>query len=427
MAEFKLSLSEVSALFKIKYEKLSENVYNSSNVLLGRVKKSYNFTGKRLSIAIPQSFAGGVGSGDLPTANTAIYGDAQIEAKKMYAVVEIDRETIKASLSDEGAFVRATKEVVQKGVESFMRNLSRALFNDGTGKLGSSLAVDASDAKASALAPDSDGNIVVPIADMKEANFEERDLVDIETSASATSGAVTLSGKEIVAVDLDEDNAGTPAHNPTISIKGVSTTNFADGSGNLQAADIYMQGSKDNDPEGLKGVLDATSGQNYGIDVGRRWKAVQKTSAGSISTDLLNEMMLKIKKTCGKSPNLIVTSFKQYEKILNLIDDKVQYKVETRAGLKGKNGVPLSFSGIQFMSIDGPVGIFPERFVEDDRLYLLNDAHIHIHHRPDFGWFDDDGTVFLRKATSDAYEARYGGYLQIYINPCFHGVMSGLT
>ena len=82
MAEFKMSLSEVSALFKIKYEKLSENVYNSSNVLLGRVKKSYNFTGKRLSIAIPQSFSGGVGSGVLPTANTAIYGDAQIEAKK---------------------------------------------------------------------------------------------------------------------------------------------------------------------------------------------------------------------------------------------------------------------------------------------------------------------------------------------------------
>ena len=33
------NLSDVSALFKIKYEKLSENVYNSANVLLGRVKK----------------------------------------------------------------------------------------------------------------------------------------------------------------------------------------------------------------------------------------------------------------------------------------------------------------------------------------------------------------------------------------------------
>ena len=78
MAEFKMS--DVNALFKIKYEKLSENVYNSANVLLGRVKKSYNFTGKELAIAIPQSFSGGVGSGSLPQSNVAVYGDARITA-----------------------------------------------------------------------------------------------------------------------------------------------------------------------------------------------------------------------------------------------------------------------------------------------------------------------------------------------------------
>ena len=44
--KFELNLSDINALFKIKYEKLSENVYNSANVLLGRVKKSYNFTGR---------------------------------------------------------------------------------------------------------------------------------------------------------------------------------------------------------------------------------------------------------------------------------------------------------------------------------------------------------------------------------------------
>ena len=104
------NLTEASALFKIKYEKLSENVYNSANVLLGRVKKSYNFTGKQLQITIPQSFSGGVGSGTLPKANTAIYSEAIITAKKMYATVEIDRETIKAALSDEGALLELLKK-----------------------------------------------------------------------------------------------------------------------------------------------------------------------------------------------------------------------------------------------------------------------------------------------------------------------------
>ena len=394
-------MSDVSALFKIKYEKLSENVYNSANVLLGRVKKSYNFTGKRLSIAIPQSFAGGVGSGVLPKANRANYADAQIEAKKMYAVVEIDRETIKASLSDEGAFVRATKEVVQKGVESFMRNLSRALFNDGSGELGSvaDLATD-----LSGTGTDADP-FVLTIDSMKEANFEERDLVNIESETSEL---------EIVEVDPDAEQI------KLVGSSAILTT------GTATNVKIHMQGSKDNDPQGLK-LLDKTSGSSYGIAHGRRWKAVQKTSAGDISTDMLNEVMLKIKKQCGKSPNLIVASFKQYERILNLLESQKQYTVPTRAGLKSASGADISFTGVTFMSVDGPVGIFPERFVEDDRIYLLNDNHIHIHHRPDFGWFDDDGTVFLRQANSDSYEARYGGYLEIYINPCFHGVISGLT
>lgn len=390
------SLTEASALFKIKYEKLSENVYNSANVLLGRVKKSYNFTGKELAISIPQSFSGGVGSGSLPKANTAIYGDARIQAKKMYAVVELDRETIKASLSDEGAFVKATKEVVQKGVESFMRNLSRALFNDGSGILGTVGSISSLD---------------VTISDFKEANFEERDLINAyDTSGTAIIGGTTPEVVEITAVD---------EVNGVVTLSAIPT--------GLAAGDkLIMQGSHNNDPEGLK-LLDKTTGSSYGINHGRRWKAAQKTSAGAVSTDMLNEMMLKVKKQCGKSPNLIICSFKQYEKILNLLESQKRYSVNTRAGLKSKSGADISFSGVEFMSVDGPVGIFPERFVEDDRIYLLNDAHVHIHHRPDFGWFDDDGTVFLRKADSDAYEARYGGYLQVYINPCFHGVISGLS
>ena len=418
-SEFHLTLSDASNLFKIKYEKLSENVYNSANVLLGRVKKSYNFTGKQLYIAIPQSFQGGVGSGILPAANTAKYSEAQIFAKKMYAVVEVDRETIKASLSSEGAFVQATKEVVKKGVESFMRNLSRALFNDGSGSLGLSEAVS--------------NSTTIGISDFKEANLEERDLVDIITESLDVNGdpaadVTVATQREILTVVDHGDGTGA------ITISGAAVTISAptnpDGSlvnPNDQRTKIFMQNSKDNDPQGLKS-LDATSGKLFGIDVQRRWKAQQKAAAGAaISTDMLNEMMLKIKKASGKSPNLIVCSFKQYEKILNLLEDQKRYTVATRAGLKSKSGADISFSGVEFMSVDGPIGIFPERFVEDDRIYLLNDANIHIYHRPDFGWHDDDGTVFLRVAGQDKYEARYGGYLECYINPCFHGVISGLS
>jgi len=440
-SEFKLSLTDINALFKIKYEKLSENVYNSANVLLGRVKKSYNFTGRKLQITVPQSFAGGVGSGSLPKASAAKYAAAEIEAKKVYAVVDIDRETIKASQSSEGAFVEATKEVVKKGVESFMRNMSRILFNDGSGSLGSSAIIDISEADAAdsaiaaLLALDSDSNVVVPIGNMKEANFEERDLVDVTPSADAGAGSSAQTVKKSVEImSVDPDLKTITLDGTKVSLADFKVTAVGSTENDLVAAQIHMQGSEGNDPDGLKGVLqqsDRESGKSYNISHGRRWEAtdINKEVAGvkaALTTDMLNEVMLKVKKKSGKSPNLIVCSYTQYEKLLNMLESQKQFTVNTRAGLKSKSGADISFSGIEFMSIDGAVGIFPERFVEDDTIYFLNDSNIHIYHRPDFGWFDDDGTVFLRKSGEDEYEARYGGYLEIYINPVFHGVLRGL-
>jgi hypothetical protein len=396
MANF--NLSDASALFKIKYGQLSDNVYNSANVLLGRMKKEYKFTGKEMKVPVPTAFSGGVGSGSLPEANMASYGDATIAAKKVYAVCEIDRETIKASMGNEGAFVEATKHTIQKTVESWTRNASRILFADGTGALGAF----SGNATGTAVAP----VVTISAATWKEANFEENDYVNVNSLGSVfevqavnpTTRQVTLariSGSD----DLTTIGAGTHI--------------------------VYMQKSKDNDPLGLKGVCDATTGSLYGIPVGRRWRATQQAAGGAgVTVDMMNQLMLEVQRKSGKVPDLIITSFTQYRKIMNLIEDQKQYVVEPRSNdLKGK----LSFKGLEFMSAAGAIGIFPERFCEDDRIYALNTSYITAHHRPDFGWFDDDGTVFLRSASADTYGARYGGYYQNYIVPSFQGVISGLA
>lgn len=392
------NMSDLSALFKTKYGKLSENVYNSATVTHGRIKKEFNFVGEDMKFPVPMGFSGGVGSGSLPTANPGNYNKATVTAKKVYGVCELDRETIKASLQNEGAFVEMTKHSVQKTVESYTRNASRILFNDGTGALGTFVA----SATGTASAP----VITVSAATWKEANWEEGDYVNINaltgvfeiTAVAPATREVTLariSGSD----DLTAVGAGTYV--------------------------VYMQNSKNNDPQGLKGVCDATSGSLYGISVGRRWQATQIAAAGAgISTDKMNQLMLEVQRKSGKVPDLIVTSFTQYRKIMNLLEDQKQYVVEPRSPeLKGK----ISFKGLEFMSAAGAVGIFPERFCDDDRLYALNSSYITQHSRPDFGWFDDDGTVFLRKAGSDAYEARYGGYYENLIIPSFQGVISGLA
>jgi len=399
------SLTSASNLFKIKYLKLSENTYNSANVMLARAKKSYKFVGSKQFVSVPLGFAGGVGSGTLPTAGVAKYEDALIEAKKVYGVCQVEREAIKASQSSEGAFVEMTKESVKKTVESWMRNYTRILFGTGDGSLGTGDNVTNVTGNGTVGTP---YIVTISAASWKEANWEEADLVNV--------GAETTKLEVVVVAPATKQ----------ISLVGASVILAAAAAGPAATnAIVYMQGSKDNDPIGFKGICDASSGSLYTIPVQRRWSAYQAASAGAgITTDMLNQDCLEIQRRCGKSPKMIVMGYTQFRKVLNLLEDKKEYLIEPRSqDLKGK----ISFRGIEFLTDAGAVPLLVERFVDDDRVYYINDDMMEIHHRPDFGWFDDDGTVFLRKDGADSYEARYGGYMQNYIVPSFQGVRTGLA
>jgi hypothetical protein len=390
------SLTAASAMFKIIYGELSENVYNSATPLLGRVKKNEKLNGSKYEFPVPQGYAGGVGSGSLPQANTAVYGDVQILRKKLYSVVEVEREAIKASEVSEGAFMEATKEVARKGVESWMRNMSRTLFHNGTGSLGT----------ANVVTDNTGGNYTISItaATWKEANFEERDIVNIEAGNTDKFEILTVTPSTLSIIVQRLTGSQVPV------------------SGDV----IFMQGSENNDPTGLKAICDATTGTNYNVAVGRRWQSFQ-LAAGSatISTDLMNKVQLGIEKQIGKPANLIVTSYKQFEKLLNILEDAKRYPLLPRSEkLKGQ----ISFNAIEFMSSVGPVPVVTDRFCDDDRMYFLNDSQIEVYHTVGMAqWFDEDGTVFLRSASEDKYSARYGAYLQSFINPAFQGVLTGLN
>lgn len=392
------NLTDQSALFKTKFGKLSENAYNSANVMLGTIKKEYNFVGEDMKVAVPTFFSGGVGSGSLPKPTPASAAKATIAAKKVYATTEIDREALKASQGNEGAFVEAMKWNVQKTVEAYNRNASRILFGDGTGALGTTTAANAG---GTAAAP----TVIISTATWVEGHWEENDIVNVDSYSDEF--LITNVAPSTRTITLSRLTGST-------DLTGVATAKI-----------LYMQNSKNNDPLGLKAVCDATSSTLYNVNVGRRWQATQIAAGGSgVGEDVLNELILKVQYKCGKTPTKIITSYTQYRKILNFLEDHKVYQVDPRASeLKGK----ISFKGIEYISDSGPVGIFADRMCEDDRLYAVNTDFITAHHRPDFGWFDDDGTVFLRQSTSDAYGARYGGYYQNYIIPTFQGVVTGLA
>ena len=422
------NLVDQTNLFKINYYKKSENMYNSENVLQGRITKKYDFVGKQKFVATPLSFSGGVGAGVLPKSNSGKYEGAVILAKRVYATCEIEREAIYASKGDKGAFVQATKETVKKTVESYMRNNSRILFGDGSAVLGRG---DAATTVTGAGTEGSPYLVTISEASWLDANFEERDYIQVVTGLAAfpvNTGGAAEGGQtdtnllEIVDVLVDTRQlrlVGTSA--VLAALTGVGPV--------LATSGFCMQKSYGVEPQGLKGIRDASvatlgSVSLYNIPTQRRWKSVVNNVAGAgVTADLINGLMLDVKKATGVSPTMLCTSFEQYRNILALMEDQKVYNLPNK-NLKGHMG----FEGLEWVGAAGQkIGIFIDRFAKRDTIYAINDSRIECHHRPGFGWFDDDGTVFLRLQTEDSYGARYGGYYENFIIPTGHGFLEGLA
>lgn len=399
--ETAFNLTDLDALFKIKYGKYHDNVFNTATPAWNEIKKTSDFVGKKLELPVPLGYKGGVGSGTLPETNNAEYGDLIMFRKKMYATDQVDRETIMAASSDIGAFTRAMAECIKKTVEADVWNHTRVLFGNGDGSLGT---VDS-------VTDNGSGNydVVINSATWKEANFEENMFVNFGSGT-----------------DLFDVQSVTPSTRTVVVQRQAGGTNIP------TAADVcYMQGSKDNDPHGLKQVTDATSSTLYNITVGRKWQSYQEdVSSLGLTTDLMNKVMTRIEKKVGTPPNMIVTSYIQYEKLLNLLEDQKRYQLYSQSpkGYEKMQGV-MSFNGIQFMSSRGAIRIFPDKFCEDDRVYFLNTNYITYHRAPNHGWVKEDigGNGYLRVAGEDKFEARLATYGNLLIIPTFQGRIKGLA
>ena len=403
-----------NAMFKINYYKPSERLYNTADPLSGRLVNKNDFTGRSRNLPTYKSYSGGVGSGSKPVGNVASYEEAVLLRKKIYGTCEVDREAIKASENSAGAFVKATKEQVMKTVESYNRNKLRIILGNGghaTAARDSLLGNGNGSTQVSGAGTSGNPYVVVCGVDFKEASFEEKDFINYDA--------------EVSLLEVTEVDAATK----TIKLVGTSTGLASlSGSGPVPTTKyFYMQGSKGNDPFGFKAISDLVNGQTlYGVTVDRKWKMQVNDALGQgIIVDALNELLLQIEKKTGKVPNMIQCSYTQYVKVLNLLEDQKQYNLPAK---DSRFKASVSFSGVEFMSTKGPIPLFYNRFVEEDRIYAFNDNYIEIHHAPGFGWFDDDGTIFMRKSNGDdAYEATYGGYWNMYAQPTFHGCIKNLA
>lgn len=418
------SIAEINANFKPTFENRSKNMYSDKDPLEGQIKKKYNFTGSDKKIETHLSFAGGFGARKIPKANNSKMANQVIEAKKVYQRALVEREGLKAASNSQGSYQQYLKMPVKKAVENYRNQCGRITFGDGTGILGRGDATTAVTGNGSEATP-----YIVTISDStwNDAAWEEKSFVQYVSSLAADNTGGTAEGGvdaltnilEVVLVDVDNKQIHLTGVSPALAALVTGTAAVPATSG------FAHQRSYGGEPIGLEKVLMAQDGEDlYGIDVQRRWKATQINAGGSgLLVDMLNEGMLKTDHVFGESPNMIVCRFNQYQKLLAQLEDKKVIKIDNK-NIKGH----LGFEGIEYVSSTGKkCAIVTNRHAKSDKVYMLNTTYIERLHRPDHGWFDEDGTVFLRAQDEDEYEARYGGYWEHVMVPTAHAVIYNLA
>jgi len=416
MAE--LNPSNAAALLKRQYGPGALNTYDISTPLLSQVKKTFNLDGERFEDYIPLSGGGGRGTtqdGTVPTANKWKMDKAFFTSVENMSAVKLKRTLIYQTKGD-GAWVDAQAEVVKRGVILFRNNTERQIMGTGDGVLGKMKTSGTfTESPAGTFTCDLDSTTFI------EANFEEGDLVNVGTG-----------NKDQFEVDTVIPDESNEYANPQIILIRKTGAQVP-----ASAMNIYMQGSEGNDMFGARQILSATSGSLYGVPVQRRWKGFFVSATSGINVDIMDRIMLGVHRRCGESPNLIVTSYTQWRLLKATLEGLKRYDTTTitprfnmpsmqkdlmKEALSGR----LGFKALVY---DGPFGSAPviiSRFCRKDEMFFFNSERMELKHMRGFGWHDDDGTVFLREAGKTNYEARYGGDMQFWLPPTFHGYLNTL-
>jgi len=401
------NLTSLDATMKYKYGPSIEDLVNKKTLLLDRInQRKKKFPGKLWVQPKMLATGGGIGarsgaSPTLPTAGRTVQEELQATAKKLYARLDIDREAIIAGRKSEQVFIDSTKHEIKAKADRFALDLNRQFYGNGGGSLG----------LVSSAVTGASGTIVVTAATWNQNYFMEGDRIQLYADNSGVPGA--LIGSSTVS---------------TISSIAPSTRTLTFDSVDASAAagqHIVLEGNANNELTGFASHIDDQSSTIHNINKTTYFRArgvYQDASSASVSVDLMNQLVQQMVSVSVEQPKMVITSPKQWRLISQLLENaKIYYAKDSD---KGKFG----FGALEYISPLGVLPVYADRFCPQEKMYFVNPESFQFIQREDFGWFDEDGSVLQRQATTDAYEARYGGYSElICMKDNSNGVLDNLA
>jgi len=354
----------------------------ASAVLAQLERDSESVVGKDIIMALRYGRVGGVGSGsdvgDLPEANSRKTKQAKWETKNIFARIKLSEKTILASRSSLGAFANMMKTELQDAEEDAKDNLSRQVFGDGSGIIGTVTAVD------------NTGTYTVLTLDTADYVAEGM-LIDVYSSAAAKRNSTAY---EITAVD--EDNKRI-----TLSVKDTTivATDF-----------ITVQNSYQQELTGLKAVFNATT--LYGIDrTTNKWLNAKTINVnGELSETVIQQGIDYADKKAGSKTNLLACSYG--------VRRAFQYLMQSQKRQVNSLELRGGWTALEYAGGAKPIGLTADKYCPAGTMYGLDTNDWRMYELADWNWMTDGGPggggAILRPiANKAAYEAVLTKYCDI--------------
>ena len=326
---------------------------------------------------------GGIGAGsetgDLPTPANNRYALFTGTLKNLYGTIEISDKAIRASATNDGAFVSLLNDEMKGILDSATFNFGRMLFGDGSGKL--------------ATIKSADGG-VYHVDSVR--NLAEGMLVNVYNAG----GSIAATARSVEKVDYETKS---------ITLSGANISSPTD-------YVLTLQGSRDYELTGL-GAIFKDSGTIYGLsrDSNPWLKPTIKTEVGAITEMKLQEAIDELEERTGTKINFIVCSWGVRRALFNAM-----------ASLRTMEPMVLD-GGFRALSFNG-IPVVADRFCPEGTMYLLNTDDFAIHQLCDWQWLEgEDGKILHQIAGKPIYTATLVKYADLMCyRPGGQAMLSGI-
>ena len=359
------------------------------NPLLAQFQRtSANIVGKDAKKVVRYSVSGGIGAGtetgELPTATGSEYLQLTTSLKNLYGTIEISDKAIRASGSNEGAFVNLLNDEMQSLIKSASFNFGRMLFGDGTGKIAKVTAVDKNAVQVDCISAFVEG---------------------MRVSFCNNAGVEYMDGKNRKVTGIDRGLRAIIFDGDPINTDDVPVGAFA-----------CIAGSTDKELTGLQALFSDKA--IYGVE--RNWSVMKpyiKDKVGSISDTAIQTAIDAIEEQSNGKVNFIVCSWGVRRALMEYYNSMQTClpTMELEGGFKA-----ISYNGIP---------VIADRFCPAGTMYLLNTNDFKIHQLCDWQWLEgEDGKVLKQVPGKPVYTATLVKYADLMCeNPSGQGVLSGIT